>query len=206
MGTTSALTKVRRIAWAAAALAAVAGAAILLGDLQQSNRNGATLPGAARIGGPFTLTSHEGQRYSSESLAGRPHLVFFGFTHCPDVCPTTLLEVTRHMEELGPKADRLVALFITVDPARDTPELLKTYLSAFDKRIIGLTGTEAELAEVRKLYRAYAEKVPGKDGGYTMNHTASVYLMDRTGNLVSTMTFEESETVRTQKLAKLLER
>lgn len=205
MASTSPLASVRRYAWIAAAVAAVIGAAVLLGELRQSARN-TTLPGAARIGGPFTLTSHDGKRFSSDSLAGRPHLVFFGFTHCPDICPTTLLEVTNHLAELGPKADQLAALFITVDPARDTPEHLARYLSAFDKRIIGLTGTEAETDAVRKLYRAYAEKVPGKDGDYTMNHTASVYLMDRSGALASTMTFEENEDVRRKKIARLLDR
>lgn len=206
MGTTSPLTRVRRIAWVAAALAAVAGVAIVLGELQQSSRSGASLPGAARIGGPFTLTSHQGKPFSSDSLAGKPYLIFFGFTHCPDICPTTLLEMTNHLADLGAKADGLNVLFVTVDPARDTPEHLARYLSAFDSRIIGLTGSQAEIDAVRKLYRAYAEKVPGKDGDYTMNHTASVYLMDRTGTLVSTMTFEEAETTRRQKLAKLLER
>ena len=206
MASTSGLARVRKYAWIAVALAALAGAAVLLGEVQRSAQTGASPPGAARIGGPFTLTSHTGERFSSDSLAGKPYLIFFGFTHCPDICPTTLLEVTQHLAELGPKADTLNVLFVTVDPARDTPEHLGRYLSAFDKRIIGLTGSEAETDAVRKLYRAYAEKVPGKDGDYTMNHTASVYLMDRAGNLASTMVFEESEPVRRQKIAKLLER
>ncbi|MEL6871670.1 MAG: SCO family protein, partial [Pseudomonadota bacterium] len=105
------------------------------------------------IGGPFQLTDQTGKPFSTEQLKGKPYLVFFGFTHCPDVCPTTLMEVTNHMADPAIKDSGLRALFVSVDPSRDTPELLKTYLSNFDPGIVGLTGTEEEIAEVAKKFR-----------------------------------------------------
>jgi protein SCO1 len=118
-------------------------------------------------------------------LKGRPFLVFFGFTHCPDVCPTTLFEVSEILRALGPDADRTRALFITVDPERDTPAVMKDYLSSFDPHLSGLTGNAAEIAAVAKVYRVYFKKVLLDQGGYTMDHTAIVYLMDRDGRFVS---------------------
>lgn len=202
------LRLVRRVAWVAVAIAAVAAAAIALGQLQQSARQGTDLPGAARIGGDFELTAHTGDKFSSKSLAGKPHMVFFGFTHCPDICPTTLLEVSNDLSDLGPDADKLKVLFITVDPARDTVEQLKSYMSAFDPRILGLTGTTKEIAHVARLYRAFYQRVDSKDddGDYTMNHTASIYLMDANGNLASTLTHEENPQIRAKKLRRLLQK
>ena len=111
--------------------------------------------------------------------------MFFGFTHCPDVCPTTLFEVSEILRTLGPDADRVRAVFITVDPERDTPEVMKDYLSSFDSRLSGLTGDPAAVAAVAKAYRVYFKKVPLDQGGYTMDHTAIVYLMDKNGRFVS---------------------
>jgi len=114
--------------------------------------------------------------------------------------------MTKHLDELGPKADTLKVLFVTVDPDRDTPEHLKTYLSAFDDRIVGLTGNEKQVASAIKAYRVFAEKVPTSDGDYTMNHTATVYLFDGKGTLASTLSWEEDENTRLAKLARLAER
>ena len=139
----------------------------------------------AAIGGPFKLTDQNGQPLSDQDLKGHPFLVFFGFTHCPDVCPTTLFEVSEIMRALGPDAERTRALFITVDPERDTPEVMKAYLSSFDSHLSGLTGDAAAIAAVAKAYRVYFEKVPLDQGGYTMDHTAVVYLMDKNGRFVS---------------------
>ena len=105
--------------------------------------------------------------------------MFFGFTHCPDVCPTALFEISEIMRELGSDGDRMRAMFVTVDPERDTPEKLKDYLSSFDPRLIGATGDEAAIKAVEKAYRVYAKRVPLDGGGYTMDHTAIVYLMDK---------------------------
>jgi len=139
----------------------------------------------AAIGGPFTLTDQNGGTVTDRDLKGRPFLVFFGFTHCPDVCPTTLFEVSQILRALGPDADRVRALFITVDPERDTPASMKDYLSSFDPHMAGLTGDPAAVAAVAKAYRVYYKKVPLDQGGYTMDHTAIVYLMDKEGRFVS---------------------
>jgi protein SCO1 len=139
----------------------------------------------AAIGGPFKLVDQNGQVVTDQDLKGHPFLVFFGFTHCPDVCPTTLFEVSEILRALGPDADRTRALFITVDPERDTPAAMKDYLSSFDPHMSGLTGDPAQIAAVAKAYRVYFKKVPLDDGSYTMDHTAIVYLMDKTGRFVS---------------------
>jgi protein SCO1/2 len=143
-----------------------------------------SVPQVAAIGGPFSLTDQDGRAVTDRDMKGRPFLVFFGFTHCPDVCPTTLFEVSEIFRALGPDADRARALFITVDPERDTPAVMKDYLSSFDPHLSGLTGDPAEIAAVAKAYRVYFKKVP-LDEGYTMDHTAIVYLMDKTGRFVS---------------------
>ena len=139
----------------------------------------------AAIGGPFKLTNQDGQVVTDQDLKGHPFLVFFGFTHCPDVCPTTLFEVSEILRALGPDANRTRALFITVDPERDTPAVMKDYLSSFDPHLSGLTGDSEAIAAVAKCYRVYFKRVPLEQGGYTMDHTAIVYLMDKTGRFVS---------------------
>ncbi len=142
-------------------------------------------PAAAAVGGPFQLEDQDGKAVSDADMKGRPFLVFFGFTHCPDVCPTTLFEISELMRALGKDADRTGALFITVDPERDTPEKLKDYLSNFDPHVRGLTGDPAAVVAVTKAYRVYTKKVPLENGDYTMDHTAVVYLMDKNGRFVA---------------------
>jgi protein SCO1/2 len=139
----------------------------------------------AAIGGPFQLTDQTGQTVTDKSMQGRPSLIFFGFTHCPDVCPTTLFEISEVLKAMGTDADRVNAYYISVDPERDTQAAMKEYLSSFDPRLKGLTGNTEEIAKVLSEYRVYAKKVPLKDGDYTMDHTALVYLMDRDGKFVS---------------------
>jgi protein SCO1/2 len=140
--------------------------------------------GGSGIGGPFALVNQDGRKVSDKDFAGAPFLVFFGFTHCPDICPTTLHEASEVLRALGNSADKLRVAFITVDPDRDTPDALKNYLSSFDPHIVGLTGSQTEIDGVAKAYRAFYRKVPLKDGSYTMDHTALVYLMDKRGNFV----------------------
>jgi protein SCO1 len=145
-------------------------------------------PAATRVsdvGGPFKLIDHNGRMVTEADFKGRPFLVFFGFTHCPDVCPTALFEMSETFRRLGADAEKARALFISVDPERDTPEKLKQYLSSFDPRIVGLTGTPADIAAATKAYKAYAKKVPLERGEYTMDHSAIVYLMDRNGRFVA---------------------
>ena len=137
------------------------------------------------VGGAFELVDQDGRRVTDQDLKGRPSLVFFGFTHCPEICPTTLFEVSEVLEKLGPDAGKVNALFITVDPERDTPAALKTYLSSFNPGLRALGGDEAAIARVAKAYKVFYRKVPLDGGGYTMDHTAMVYLMDKTGAFVA---------------------
>ena len=144
---------------------------------------GVTAPAA--IGGPFQLTDQAGQSVTEKTLQGRPTLVFFGFTHCPDVCPTSLFEISEVLRAMGTDADRVNAYFISVDPERDSTAAMKDYLSSFDPHLKGLTGAPDAVAKVTTEYRVFAKKIPLKDGDYTMDHTALVYLMDRDGKFVS---------------------
>src|SRR6201746_539671 len=150
----------------------------LLGGLR-----GVTAPAA--IGGAFQLTDQAGQTVTEMNLQGKPTLIFFGFTHCPDVCPTSLFEISEVLRALGKDADRVNALFVSVDPERDTQAAMKDYLSSFDPHLKGLTGNPDQIAKVISAYRVYARKVPLNDGDYTMDHTALIYLMDRDGRFVS---------------------
>ena len=144
-----------------------------------------TVAAPAAIGGPFQLTDQAGQIVTEKSLQGRPTLIFFGFTHCPDVCPTSLFEISEVLRAMGSDADRVNAYFISVDPERDTDAAMKDYLSSFDPHLKGLTGGPDAVAKVISGFRVYARKVPLKDGDYTMDHTALIYLMDRDGHFVS---------------------
>ncbi|MBR0812571.1 SCO family protein [Bradyrhizobium diazoefficiens] len=139
----------------------------------------------AAIGGPFQLIDQNGKAVTDKNLKGKPTLIFFGYTHCPDVCPTSLFEISEVLRALGKDADKINAVFISVDPERDTPATMKEYLSSFDPHLEGLSGDPAETAKVITSYRVYAKKVPTKDGDYTMDHTALIYLMDRDGRFVS---------------------
>jgi protein SCO1/2 len=140
---------------------------------------------ASAVGGPFKLVDQNSRPISNEDLKGRPFLIFFGFTHCPDVCPTTLFEVSEVLRQLGPDASRARALFVTVDPERDTADKLKDYLSSFDPHLTGVTGDPDAIAATLKAFRVYAKKVPTEGGEYTMDHTALVYLMDKQGKFVA---------------------
>lgn len=149
------------------------------------NSRDTLLPAPSAVGGPFQLVNQDGQQVTDATFRERPFLVFFGFTHCPDICPTTLFEVSEILRQLGPDGDRIRALFVTVDPQRDTPAKLKDYLSSFDPRLIALTGTPQAIEAMTKAYRVYAKKTPLQGDDYTMDHTALVYLMDKQGRFVA---------------------
>ncbi|OWJ56737.1 SCO family protein [Inquilinus limosus] len=155
-------------------------------------------------GGPFRLTDQTGATLTDAELKGRPFAVFFGFTHCPEICPTTLWEMSQALAALGPDGDRLRVLFVTVDPERDRPEMLQQYLQSFDPRITGLTGTPEEIAAVAKSYRVYWRKVPTTDGDYTMDHSAMVYLMDAEGRFRDIIAYGTPEPERLAALRRLL--
>jgi protein SCO1/2 len=163
---------------------------------------GVTAPAA--IGGPFQLTDQSGQTVTEKSLQGRPTLIFFGFTHCPDVCPTALFEISELLHAMGNDADRVNAYFVSVDPERDSKEAIKDYLSSFDPHLKGLTGDPEAIAKVLSAYRVYAKKVPLKDGDYTMDHTALTYLMDRDGKFVAPFNLNRPPEVAAAELKKYL--
>lgn len=140
---------------------------------------------ASAIGGPFQLVDQSGQTVTEKNLQGKPTIIFFGFTHCPDVCPTALFEMSEILRAMGSDAGRINAFFVSVDPERDTPEVMKSYLSSFDPNLKGLTGSPEAVAQMISAYRVYAKKVPLKDGDYTMDHTALIYLLDRDGKFVA---------------------
>ena len=161
-------------------------------------------PAAVPIGGPIHLTDQDGKPFDSASLAGKPYTVFFGFTHCPDACPTTLSEIARTEDEIGAPAKDLTTLFVTVDPERDTPPVLKEYISNFGGNTVALSGTPEQVAEVAKAYRVFYKKVPASDGGYTMDHTAVLYLMNREGKFQDVIAYSEEHDRYVAKIKKLL--
>ena len=155
------------------------GLVIFLGVILFATHYQGTAGGPSAIGGPFKLVDQSGKPVTDEDMKGHPFLVFFGYTHCPDICPTTLFEMSEVMRALGKDADRINALFITVDPERDTPAVMKDYLSSFGPHLRGATGDQKAIDAVEKAYRVYAKKVPAEKGDYSMDHTALVYLMDK---------------------------
>ena len=167
-------------------------ASIVLVVVLVSGRSPVPSAGASPIGGPFSLTDQNGRTVTDQDLRGRPFLVFFGFTHCPDVCPTALFEISEVLGKLGPDAQKVSALFVTIDPERDTPTQMKDYLSSFNPRLVGLTGDPAAIATVAKEYLVYVKKVPLDHGDYTMDHTALVYLMDKDGRFVAPFNLKRS--------------
>jgi len=136
----------------------------------------------ADAGGPFTLVDTDGGTVTEADFAGKPRAMFFGFTHCPDVCPTSMVDASQWLDALGEDAEELAVIFVSVDPQRDRPEHLKRYLGAFDERIVGLTADDPDaIREVAERYQIRYEKVPLSNGGYTMNHTADTLLFDADG-------------------------
>ena len=169
---------------AAVAVAALAIAAVALYPVWRS-KPGAT---ASLVGGPFQLQGPDGRIVTDADMKGQPFLVYFGYTNCPDVCPTTLAEMSDALARLPGKPIR--ALFITIDPERDTAQSLKDYLASFDPRIIGLSGDREAIDKVEKAYRVYARKGPPEKGGYGMDHSSIVYLMDAKGQFVEAFNLE----------------
>jgi cytochrome oxidase Cu insertion factor (SCO1/SenC/PrrC family) len=145
----------------------------------------ASATGAALIGGPFTLTDQDGKRVDEAQFRGKLMLVNFGYSFCPDVCPTALLDMSQAMEALGADADKVQPIFITIDPERDTPPEMKKFLSNFDPRLIGLTGSAPEIAAAAKAYRVFYARAKGAERDYLMDHSALIYLMDRNGKYLS---------------------
>jgi protein SCO1/2 len=163
----------------------LAGLVIFLGVILFMTQYQGTGGGPSAIGGPFKLIDQDGKPITDQDFKGRPFLVFFGYRHCPDICPITLFEMSEVLRVMGKDADHVNALFITVDPERDTPAMMKDYLSSFDPHLRGATGDQKAIDAVEKAYRVYAKKVPIGNGDYSMDHTALVYLMDKQGRFVA---------------------
>lgn len=166
-------------------------------------------PGAAKsalaIGGPFHLASARGGDVDSKDLAGKPYAIFFGYTHCPEVCPTTLYEMSQLLVKLGDAGRDFRVFFITVDPERDTAAGMADYISNFDPRIEALVPTLEQLPQLASDFRVYYAKQPTSDGGYSMDHTASTFLFDRKGEFAGTLAFGEAAEMREAKVRRLVE-
>ncbi|WP_181704574.1 SCO family protein [Chthonobacter rhizosphaerae] len=196
---------VRIVTWALVACLVAATGWLVWAGRTGEGPAAVTTTGEAAVGGPFTLVDQDGKPVTEALVAGKPYAVFFGFTHCPDVCPTTLADMALALKEMGPEADDLKVLFITVDPERDTPDILKSYVASFSDRIVALTGTEAQIADVVEKYRVYRRKVPNEDGtDYAMDHTAAVYLMGPDGRFRGTISYGEPQADALAKLKRLV--
>ena len=199
---------IRYGAWAAVILISFTCAAILLGwwrvdGSRVTAKSQSNISAPVDIGGPFSLTDHRGKAVTDKDFVGKPMAVFFGFTHCPEVCPTTLVQLGNLTKQIGQAADKLQILFITVDPERDTPEQMALYLESFDPRVVGLSGTREQVEAALKAYKAYAKKVP-TDGSYTMDHTASVYLMNADGSFRTMIDYHEEDSSALAKIRMVL--
>lgn len=194
----STLRVIRYGVWVLVAVAAIAAAVYLV--LPSLTRQ----DGAVTIGGPFTLTDQTGTTVTEAALQGHPSLIYFGYTYCPDVCPTTLFDATNWLKTLGPDADKLKFYFVTVDPARDTQQVMSQYLQAFDHRMIGLTGSPEAIEKTVKAFRIYARKVDGENGAYTMDHSASVYMFDSKAKFAGVIAYQEPDDQVLPKLRKLI--
>lgn len=192
------LKLVRLAAWSSIAVLTAAMLYLLLAPKPDGGS------GVASIGGPFRMAAADGSTVDSGQLKGRPFALFFGFTHCPDVCPTSMLEITNNLNALGDLTKAFRVYFVTVDPARDTAALLREYTGSFDPRIVGLVPKdEQELAAMARSYRAIYRKVD-TPSGYTMDHTATIYLMDAKGEFFGTLDSKETPEVRQSKLKRLI--
>ena len=198
---------VRLLLWMAVAVALFVLGAIAAGGISFRGEPlvaGSDLEPGAPLGGAFSLVNHRGELVTEAIFREKPSVTLFGFTHCPDVCPTGLMEMTRWAEELGPDADKLKFIFVTVDPERDTPETMRDYVSAFSDRIVGITGKPEDVHTMVKDYKIYSRKVVLEGGDYTMDHTAQMILQDAEGNFIGTIAPDEADETAMAKLRKLV--
>ena len=193
----------RMIVWLFVALAVGMGLFALFGPGRQASPDQATRY-ADSVGGPFSLTAADGSTVTDQTLKGEPFAIFFGFTRCPDVCPTTLARLTKLRKQMGADGDKFRIVFVSVDPGHDGPEDVGRYVDLFGTPIIGLTGTEEQIAKATQAYRVFYKKVPVEGGDYTIDHTASVYLMDANGKLQSTIAYDENSETSLAKLRRLV--
>jgi protein SCO1 len=197
----------RRLRLAVALLAGLVllGAGVFFGLAHRDQPRGAAgTMLASAIGGSFRLVDQNGKRVTDADLRGKWSLVYFGYTHCPDACPTALNDIAIALDELGPKRDAVRPVFITVDPERDTPEVLKSYVTSFDAPILALSGTPEEVAQAAKAYRVYYAKHPEAGGDYSMDHSSVIYVMDPEGRFTASFTHQSTPEEIAERLKKLL--
>ena len=194
------LRQMRFALWVVVALVAAGGLAAYYGRTSIQEK----VATVAEIGGPFVLASSKGAEVNSQDLLGKPYAIFFGFTHRPEVCPTTLYEMSNLLQKLGQDVQQFRVFFVTVDPERDTVDALKDYISNFDTRIDALVPTMEQLPKIASSFRVYYAKMPTSDGSYTMDHTASVFLMEADGKFAGTIAYGEGAEMREAKLRRLL--
>jgi protein SCO1/2 len=194
------MNRLRLFLWIGVLVVAVAATALFVVRVGQEPVDSAMSFG----GGTYSLVDQRGDPVDQTMFQGHPSLLFFGYTHCPDVCPTTMAEMAIWFQTLGDSAKDLKAYFVTVDPERDTPEVLGGYVSWVSDRITGITGARPEIDKIIKAWHVVAEKVPGSDGNYTMNHTASVFLLDRKGAFTGTIGYGEETQSALRKIERLV--
>lgn len=204
--TVSRLRLVRRIAIGLAAVILIAVVAVIAEQRLTDTPRTGTAP-EVKIGGPFTLTDHTGRAVTEQDFRGKAMLIFFGYTYCPDVCPTSLTEISAAMDKLGPLADKVVPILVSIDPERDTPEVLKDYVAHFHPGIVGLTGTPEQIKQTAKVYRVYFAKVPDKGGdkdAYLMDHSSVIYLMGPDGKFLAHFSTQTDAETMAAKIKSLL--
>jgi len=182
----------------------IAAGVLLALAVRETPRGAAGTALASAIGGQFQLVDQNGKPFSDANLKGKWHLIFFGYTHCPDACPTALNEMSLALDRLGIKRDEVGVVFITVDPERDTPDVMKSYVQSFDAPIVALTGSPEAVAQAAKAYRVFYAKHPRADGDYDMDHSAVIYVMNPEGRFTATFTPDSSADAIVQRLQKLI--
>ncbi|MCP4185847.1 MAG: SCO family protein [Hyphomicrobiales bacterium] len=180
------------------------GATAYLYIVEDKVTQGSSQVSGDRMGGEFSLVRQDGKPVTDKDLLGKPHAMFFGFTNCPEVCPTTLYEISTWLSELGKDADGIDVYFMTVDPERDTVEVLADYLTSFDARIIGITGKKPDVEQTLRSYRVYFKRVELENGDYNMDHTAIIYLLDAEGKFAGSISYGEDGKSAIAKLRKLM--
>lgn len=196
----SGLRKARLFLWVFVALLAI----VVTGIAFRGTQDGTPKDYASSVGGPFALVTPDGAGFTERDLAGKPYAMFFGFTRCPDVCPTTLAGMAQLRKRMGDDGMKFEIVFVSVDPGHDTPADIGNYIALFGTPIIGLTGTTAQIDQIVKAWRAFYQKVPLEGGDYTIDHTAGVFLMDRNGRLQSIIDHHENEDTALAKLRSLV--
>ncbi len=196
------LRNTRIILWVLVGLSAFVALALSLGYVQSKPQDRIT--GVAAIGGTFSMVNQKGEPVTEKTFLGKPTLMFFGFTHCPDICPTTMATMGIWLKELGNDASNVNMVFVTIDPERDTPEQITQFLSMYDERIVGLTGTHEQIKNIIKAYRIVTQRRDIENGAYIYDHTSSTYLMDANGQFTGTLDEKTNPQLAAEKIRKLI--